>query len=173
MSTVPPGPGPAQPPTAPPTAPAEASPPPPRRALVLLMILTTAALFVGLFAVLYLKWAGAQEPSSALVVTATPAFDGAEIVVEGVALPKPYRVRVDARRRKSIPFYLDRGSYTLRITLDDQPIYSYDFILEANRMLKLDLSQVEDRLPTTAPAARTDSTPTADDAATIQASTRD
>jgi hypothetical protein len=156
MSTVPTGPGPGEPATAPLTTSAEA--PPPRRALVLLMILATAALFVGLFAVLYFKWAGAQEPSSALVVTTTPAFNGAEIVVEGVALPKAYRVRVDARR-KSIPFYLDRGSYTLRITLDDQPIYSYDFILEANRMIKLDLSQVEDRLPTTAAA--------------IQASTRD
>src|SRR5690349_5813380 len=126
MSTTPTGPAPVDPPTAPNVAREEATP---RRAMVVFMIMATAALFVGLFAVLYFKWSGAQEPSSALVVGVTPAFEGAELVVEGVALAEPYRVRVDARRGKSIPFYLDRGSYTLRVMVDDRQIYSNDFVL--------------------------------------------
>jgi hypothetical protein len=160
MSTDPIGPAPADPSTASTPTPGEATP---RRALVLFMIMATAALFVGLFAVLYFKWSGAQEPSSALVVGVTPAFEGAELVVEGVALAAPYRVRVDARRGKSIPFYLDRGSYTLRVMVDDRQIYANDFILDANRMIKIDLSQFEHLLPTTAPAVRT----TTDDTAVL------
>lgn len=125
----------------------------PRHAVVLLMILTTTALFVGLFAVLYFRWAGAQEPSSALVVKTTPAFDGAEIVVEGVVLREPYRVRIGDRRGvTSIPFYLDRGSYTLRVLYGEREIHNLDFILEANRMIQVDLSRFEHLLPTTAPA---------------------
>jgi len=164
MSITPTGPGLVEHSAVPTTPSAEG----PRRALVLGMILATAMLFVALFAVLYFKWSGAQEPSSALVVVTTPAFEGAEIVVEGVALPEPYRVRVDARRGKSIPFYLDRGSYTLRVVFDDREVYSSDFMLEANRMVKVDLSAFEDRLPTTAPAVRT--MPTDDTA--VPASTR-
>jgi hypothetical protein len=164
MSTAPTGPAPDPPPPASAPTPGEATP---RRALVLLMIMATAGLFVGLFAVLYFRWSGAQEPSSALVVSITPAFGGAESIVDGIALTKPYRVRVDARRGKSIPFYLDRGSYTLRVMFDERQIYASDFILDTNRMLKIDLSQFEDRLPTTAPAVQT--TP-ADDAAVLASS---
>jgi hypothetical protein len=166
MSTAPTGPAPDQLPPASAPTPGEATP---RRALVLLMIMATAGLFVGLFAVLYFRWSGAQEPSSALVVVTTPAFDGAEIVVDGIALPKPYRVRLGARTGKSVPFYLDRGSYTLRITYDGRDIYTSDFIIEANRMMKVELAHFEHLLPTTAPAAGT--TP-ADDGA-VQASTHD
>jgi hypothetical protein len=152
MSTSPAGPEPAQyqhPTTA--TAPsADAQ----RRTLVKLLIFATATIFVGLFAVLYFRWAGAQEPSSAIVVTTTPAFDGTEIVIEGIALPEPYRVTVGSRPGSSIPFYLDRGSYTLRIVSGDRTIYSADFSLEANRLLQIDLGKFEHLLPpTTAPAA--------------------
>ena len=52
--------------------------------------------------------------------------------------------------------------------VDDRQIYANDFILDANRMIKIDLSQFEHLLPTTAPAVRT--TP-ADDTA-MPASTR-
>ena len=132
----------------------------PRRALVQLMILATAVLFVGLFIVLYFRWAGAEEPSSALIVKTTPAFDGAEIVVEGVALPEPYRVRVGERRGvKEIPFYLDRGSYTLRVRLADREIYNAGFSIDANRLVQVDLARFEHLLPpTTAPSTAGGST---------------
>ncbi len=72
----------------------------PRRALVLFLIAATAVIFVALFAVLYYRWSGAEEPSAVIVVATTPAFAGAEITVDGGALPKPYVVKVpdgDAR----------------------------------------------------------------------------
>jgi hypothetical protein len=126
----------------------------PRRALVLAMIFATGVIFVALFSILYFRWAGAQEPSSAIIVAATPAFDGAEIIVEGVALAAPYRVIIGERRE--IPFYLDRGSYTLRVVRDAKTIYSGDFVLRRNEGRRIDLAALEHLLPppaATAPAS--------------------
>jgi hypothetical protein len=127
----------------------------PRRTLVLFLIAATALLFLALFTVLYLRWSGAQEPSSAIVVSTTPAFEGAELIVEGIALPEPYHVTVGKRSGRDVPFYLDRGSYTLRIVFGDRTIYTADFALGQNEWLKFDLSRLEHILPstTTAPTA--------------------
>ncbi len=130
-----------------------ATPPPdgphdaPRQVIVLFMILVTAVIFVALFAILYFRWAGSQEPSSVMIVTATPAFEGTEIIVEGVALPAPYRVIVGSRDGQQFPFYLDRGSYTLRIVRDDQALYAGDFLMQHNQMLKIDRAKLEHLLP--------------------------
>src|SRR5688500_10117766 len=104
------------PPAPPPAVPTDA----PSRAVVLFMILATAAVFVSLFVVLYVRWARAHEPSSVMIVEATPAFDGAEIVVDGMALAAPYKVTVGARPDRIIPFYLDRGNYTVRVSRDEK-----------------------------------------------------
>ncbi len=136
---------------APPTQPNAPSADAPRRLLVLFMILSTAVIFVALFAILYFRWAGAQEPSSMMIVVATPAFDGAEVVVEGVALPEPYRVTV-GRTGRVIPFYLDRGSYTLRVLRDEKTIYSADFPLQSRQVIRLDLKELEHLLPPPATA---------------------
>jgi hypothetical protein len=124
----------------------------PRRALVLFMILSTAAIFVTLFAVLYFRWARAQEPSSMMIVEATPAFDGADVVVDGIALPAPYKVTVGTRSGRVIPFYLDRGSYTLRVSRDAKTIYAADFPLQNNQVVRVDLSLLEHLLPPPATA---------------------
>jgi hypothetical protein len=124
----------------------------PRRAVVLLMIFSTAVLFVGMFVVLYIRWSGAEEPSSAIIVAATPAFDGAELIVEGVALAEPYRAIVGDRNGHIIPFYLDRGSYTLRVSRDDKTIYSGDFVLNYGEGRRIELKQLEHLLPPRAPA---------------------
>lgn len=136
-------------PTGPTATPPTSAPPQdaPRRATVLFMILATGVIFVALFAVLYFRWANAQEPSSMLVVAATPAFEGTELIVEGVALPEPYRVTVGARAGNSIPFYLDRGSYTLRIVHDDASLYTADFVMQNNQLLKIELEKLEHLLP--------------------------
>ncbi|HEV2296202.1 MAG TPA: hypothetical protein VGR35_20325 [Tepidisphaeraceae bacterium] len=125
----------------------------PRRTLVLLFIFATAIIFIVLLAVLFFRWAGAQEPSSVVVVQATPAFDGAEIIVEGVALRAPYRVTVDSWPESSIPFYVDRGSYTLRIVRDEQTLYSGDFVIRHNQVLRIDLAKLERLLPAPATAS--------------------
>jgi len=126
----------------------------PRRALVRFFIFATAAIFVALFAILYFRWAGAQEPSSAIMLVTTPPFVGTDLIVEGLALPQPYRVTVTPRTNRNVTFYLDRGSYTLRIASGERTIYSGDFSLRQNELLRLDLRQFEHLLPpsTTAPS---------------------
>ena len=156
MSAEPAGPTPLTPPPHASATPGDS----PRRRLVLFLIAATAALFLGLFAILYLRWSGAQEPSSAILVSTTPAFEGADLIVEGVALPEPYRVTVGQRKGRDVPFYLDRGSYTFRIALGERTIYSADFSLRQNEMLKFDLSRLEHLLPTTT-TAPTAAAPTA------------
>ncbi len=115
--------------------------------LVLFMILATAVLFIALFAVLYFRWARSQEPSSVMIVEATPAFDGAEIVVDGIALPAPYRVTVGTRASREIPFYLDRGSYTLQVMQGEKTIYAADFPLQTNQAIRVKLKSLEHLLP--------------------------
>ena len=135
------------------------SPPPdppdhtPGRAIVLFMILTTAAVFVILFVVLYVRWARAEEPNAMVIVSATPAFDNAEIIVEGVALASPYKVKVGDRFGRTIPFYLDRGSYTLRIARDGDTLFASEVSLQSNQVLRLDLKRVEHLMPPPATAS--------------------
>lgn len=117
------------------------------------MILSTAVIFVALFAVLYFRWAQAQEPSSVIIIQATPAFDGTEIAIEGIALPAPYKVTVGPRPGRTIPFYLDRGSYTLRVSRDEKTIYAADFPLKNNQVIRLDLKSLEHLLPPPATAS--------------------
>ena len=87
-----------------------------------------------------------------MIVAVTPAFDGAEIVVEGIALPQPYKVTVGTRSGRLIPFYLDRGSYTLRVSRDEKTIYTADFPLQSNQVVRVDLKSLEHLLPAPATA---------------------
>ncbi|MGB7159967.1 MAG: hypothetical protein WBD40_18015 [Tepidisphaeraceae bacterium] len=125
----------------------------PKRVVVVSLIILTAVIFVGLFTVLYVRWASSDEPSSALIVSVTPAFEGAEIEVGGVALAQPHKVIVGGRNSKTIPFYLDRGSYTIRISRDAKEIYSADFFINPNEGRKIDLQGLEHLLPTTQPSS--------------------
>jgi hypothetical protein len=143
-------------PAVPTAAPADA----PRRAVVLFMILATAVLFVGLFVILYVRWAGSEEPSSVVVVSATSAFAGSQIVIEGFALRAPYQVTVGSGDREIFPFYLEPGSYTLRVVRDDASVFSDDFPLQKNQMLQFDLSKIEHLLPSPATGGAT-ATPSA------------
>jgi len=128
----------------------------PRRAVVLIMIALTTVIFVGLFSILYVRWSRSEVPSSVLVVSVTPAFEGAVIEVSAITLPKPYVVTVRGNERV-IPFYLDGGTYTLRVSRDGQQIFSNDFFINPNEGRKFDLRELEPMLPpplpATAPAA--------------------
>ena len=43
---------------------------------------------------------------------------GAEVTVDGVRLKAPYTAKLTADRKFTIPFYLDKGLYTVRVTKD-------------------------------------------------------
>jgi hypothetical protein len=132
----------------------------PRRALVLFFILATAAIFVTLFAVLYYRWSGAEEPSSVIVVATTPAFEGAEITVTGGTLPKPYVVKVPDRSSRSLPFYVDPGVYTITVSRDGKTIYTFsDNLLPRGKMLPVSLEEIEHLLPPSPATATSAATP--------------
>jgi len=143
MSGEPVGVSPAAPPTHVPL-PAEG----PRRTLVLLLIVMTALIFVGLFAVLYYRWSGAEEPSSIIVVTPTPAFEGAEITVDGTTLSEPYKVTIPPGNGRALPFYVEHGIYTITLSRGGKAIYTYsDVPLQRNRSLDIRLEKIEHLLP--------------------------
>jgi hypothetical protein len=132
----------------------------PRRVLVLFFILATAAIFVTLFAVLYYRWSGAEEPSSVIVVATTPAFEGAEITVTGATLPKPYVVKVPDRNSRSLPFYVDHGMYTITVSRDGKTIHTLtDVPIQRGRMLDIRLEKLEHLLPPSPATASTSATP--------------
>ena len=125
----------------------------PRRTIVLLLIVITAVIFVALFAVLYLRWSGAEEPSSIIVVTATPAFEGAEITVDGSTLAKPYKVTIPPGNVRPLPFYVEHGMYTVTLSRDGKTIYRYSEVpLQRNRSLDIRLEKIEHLLPPPATA---------------------
>ena len=143
MSGEPVGVSPASPPTHVPL-PAEG----PRRTVVLLLIVLTALIFVGLFAVLYYRWSGAEEPSSIIVVTPTAAFEGADITVEGTTLAKPYKVTIPSGNGRALPFYVEHGIYTVTLSRDGKTIYTYsNLALQRNRSLQIPLERIEHILP--------------------------
>jgi len=130
----------------------------PRRALVLFFILVTAVVFVTLFAVLYYRWAGAEEPSAIIMVATTPAFEGSEITVTGATLPKPYVVKVPDRH-SSLPFYVDHGMYTITVSRDGKTIHTItDVPIQRGRMLDIRLEKLEHLLPPSRATASTSAT---------------
>ena len=143
MSGEPVGVSPASPPTHVPL-PAEG----PRRTVVLLLIVVTAIIFVCMFAVLYYRWSGAEEPSSIIVVTPTPAFEGAEITVDGATLSEPYKVTVPPGNGRALPFYVEQGMYTITLSREGKTIYTYsNLALQRNRSLQIPLERIEHILP--------------------------
>ena len=119
----------------------------PRRVLVLAMIVATAVVFVALFTILYYRWAGAEEPSSVIVVAITPAFEGFDVVVDGGSLSQPYRITVPDHSHRSLPFYVDHGLYTVKVEREGKVLYRTDIPLQRGQMVDIPLSKIEHLLP--------------------------
>jgi hypothetical protein len=130
------------------------APVPPRRTFVLLMIVVTALLFAGMLSLLFYRWASLREPSSVIVVEGTPRFKGVEVTVEGVALDAPYTATFSPDREYQLPFYLEPGVYTIRLTLDGKTLLETDFQMGRREGKRLVLSRHEHLVPdpATAPA---------------------
>jgi hypothetical protein len=125
----------------------------PGRTFTLLMIALTALLFAGMLALLFYKWATNREPTSVIVIEGTPKFEGAEVTVDGVRLNAPYTAKLTADRKFTMPFYLDKGLYTVRVTKDGRTVMEADFEIGTREGKKLLLAKHEHLLdgPTTAP----------------------
>ncbi len=116
------------------------------------MILATVLLFIAAQGLLFYRWVTVREPNSVLVVIGSEALRGAEVKVEGVGLHKPYQVKIGDAERLTLPFYLDRGTYTLTVTMNGETIYHLDFNIAADYMQQVDLSKFRPPSPTTTTA---------------------
>ena len=115
--------GPADPPVAPPTpvvppTSVASTAPRERKMAVAVGITLAAVLFLATSGLLYLRWATMREPTCIFIVDAPPAMRGAEITVDGVKLLQPHTATIGTGERFVVPFYLDYGAYSVRVTLN-------------------------------------------------------
>ena len=133
--------------------PAAAAAPPPGRGFTVLTIAVTALLFAGMLTLLFYRWATNREPTSVIVVEGTPKFDGVDVTVDGVRLRKPYTATLSADRNYTLPFYLDKGFYTVHVTQRGRTVLDVEVEVDARQGKKLILAKHEHLLdpPTTKP----------------------
>ena len=99
------------------------------RSFVLSMIGLTFLMFFCAAGFIAYRWLITTEPSALLIVQAPNLLSGAKISVRSVEDSTSRTAIVGERNYFSVPFYLDPGSYTIQITLDDKDIYKADFTL--------------------------------------------
>jgi hypothetical protein len=93
-----------------------------RGPFVISMIGLAALLFVCTEGLLYYRWATMIEPTHVLIVETSELLKGAEITVSGVTI-QPYKVTVGAGGRYAIPFYVEPGHYSIKVTQNDQSLF--------------------------------------------------
>jgi hypothetical protein len=89
-----------------------------RKMAVAVGIALAAVLFLATAGLLYLRWVTMREPTCIFIVDSPPAMRGAEVTVDGVKLLHPHTVTIGAGERFALPFYLDYGVYSVRVTLN-------------------------------------------------------
>jgi hypothetical protein len=121
-----------------------------RRVLVTVTIALASLLFCATAGLLYYRWATMREPMCIFIVEAPPTFRGAEVTVDGVSLPGPHTGVIGRGERFAIPFYLDYGTYDVRVTLNEATVTEAVIVLTRERpWQRIDLSPLP--LPRGAP----------------------
>lgn len=125
----------------------------PSRLFVLAGVLATFLVFVACARLLIGRALTTDVPESVLVVRGNPAWDGTEISVDGVQLPRPLSAVFDQNTRYTISFHLNPGDYTLQIKQAGQSVYHGRFTLlrSYTGILRLP-ARPGDRTPATEPA---------------------
>jgi hypothetical protein len=114
------------------------------------MIAAAWVVFLAAAAVLYWQWASTNEPNCVIVIDAAPPLKGARIVVDSDLLVHPLKATVGESDRYSLPFYVDPGRYTIKITMQGDVLYESEVVVAgAGRGWRVDLTKL--RPPTTAP----------------------
>ena len=110
--------------------------------MVMVTIALAALLFLVASGVLYVRWATMREPTCLLVVEAPAALRGAEVRVDDPRMIQPHLVTIGVGERFAIPFYLDYGRYSVRVTLKDATVLDTQVELTHDAPAKkIDLSQ--------------------------------
>ena len=129
------------------TATAELGESTPRRGTTLAFIAIVAALFVGMFTVLWYRswWKQPAAPSARFVVQGDVEHDGMLIHIEGDRLPNPLEATLAKDQNYTVAFSLPAGSYTIRITRDGRLYYlQKGFYLHEHHLAHLPLKVFEE-----------------------------
>lgn len=109
----------------PPSDPTSSPSPPPRngrQGRIYFYITAAAVLFLITEALLYYRWSTMTEPSCVLVIDASPTLKDVQITVTG-ALTPPLKATIGESDRYAIPFYLDPGTYEVKLSLQDDQFF--------------------------------------------------
>jgi hypothetical protein len=128
-----------------PTLPGETQP---SARFVRVMILLTILLFLLAAGVIAMRWLRTTEPAVELLVVGNDALSGAEASVRAVDETTPYTSTFGKGGRYALPFYLDPGSYIVRVTKDGEVIEEREVSGRAKERIIVDLSKWEQKIPT-------------------------
>jgi hypothetical protein len=124
-----------------------------RGPFVISMILVAGLLFIATEVLLYYRWATMTEPTCVLIVETAGPLKGAQVMVDGITLAQPHKVTVGEDDRYALPFYVEPGRYTVKVTQNDQILFEREVeVSNKERGKKFDLT----KLP---PAATQQTTP--------------
>ena len=135
-----------------PTAPPPAVDPSGR--FVVSMIVLTILLFLLAVGMLAYRWMVTTEPTALLVIDGSEALAGAEASVQAVEDKIDHKSIFGEGDRYSLPFYLDPGVYTVKITRNGEVLDQREVTLQSHQGIKIDLMHWEPKLttmPATAP----------------------
>jgi len=122
------------------------------RRFVVSMIVLTIALFLLAVGMLAYRWLTTTEPTTLLVIEGSPALIGAEASVQGVDDKTPHKSIFGEGERFALPFYLDPGTYTIKITRNGETLDTREVALMSNQGIKIDLTKWEPKVSTSGPS---------------------
>jgi len=135
-------------------APTVSTDPDPSPRFVRLMILLTILLFLVAVAILAMRWLRTTEPAVELLVIGNDALSGAQATVRVVDEQTPYTSTFGDGGRYALPFYLDPGSYIVRVTTrDGELVDEREVSGRARERIMVDLTKWERKIPTSAPTS--------------------
>jgi hypothetical protein len=113
------------------------------RAFVRLWIAVAVLIFLGAIALIAYRWLVTEEPSSVLILDGSPALRGAEAQVQRPDQLEPFKSVFGDPVGFSLPFYLDPGTYQVRVMMNGEQIFQTEVTLPIRYLQRLDLTKLE------------------------------
>jgi hypothetical protein len=121
-----------------------------RKVFVRLAMAAAGLVFVLTAGILYYRWASTIEPTTMVVVIGDESMRGVEVTVEGLGIAQPYHAVFGERERFALPFFLDPGSYRVRVSRGDRVLFQSNVVVQKHLGRQIDLTKLN-LPPSTAP----------------------
>jgi hypothetical protein len=117
------------------------------------MIVLTILIFFLAVGLLAFKWLHTNEPAAELLIFGSDTMAGAQASVRSVDETTPYTSTFGAGGRFTLPFYLDPGSYIVRVTAKEGDLIDErEVTIRERQRIIIDLTRWERKISATAPA---------------------